>query len=141
MAQMKRTLIALLVLAEAAGCKRTPPPPPAVTLDAPTDEGRARALAGRDPGASRPVDEAIRRAQGMLKKNDAAANWTALGELWVRKARESADPVYYASADASAQVALQLDPTLSIARSLRGLVLVSQHRFVEARAVAQETLA
>jgi len=138
---MNRTLLLALAVLALDACKRTPPPPPKVTLDDMPKADHSRELALRDPGGTRPVDVAVRALQEKVRKLDKPEVWTALGELWVRKARESADPVYYVSADAAAQVALAAQPDFSPARSLRGLVLVNQHRFAEARDLATETLA
>jgi tetratricopeptide (TPR) repeat protein len=55
----------------------------------------------------------------------------------VRKARDSADPGFYLNADACASVALSLSPGNSAALDLRTLVLLNDHKFEEARALAQ----
>lgn len=69
-----------------------------------------------------------------------AVAWLGLGQLWIAQARLTNDPGYYLSADACAEHALQLQPELQPALTLRGLVLLNQHRFVEARHLAERVL-
>ena len=66
--------------------------------------------------------------------------WVALGRAWLRKARESSDPGFYLNAGASADAALELAPHDNAAANLRGLVLLNQHEFTKARALAREIL-
>jgi tetratricopeptide (TPR) repeat protein len=63
--------------------------------------------------------------------------WDGLGRAWVRKARDTADPGYYLNANACSEIALSIDATDRAAFDLQALVLLNQHRFEEARAVAQ----
>jgi tetratricopeptide (TPR) repeat protein len=66
-----------------------------------------------------------------------AGHFIELGRAWVWKARESSDPGYYLNANACADVALDLAPNDRLALELRALVLLNEHRFEEARALAQ----
>ncbi|MEW5847294.1 MAG: tetratricopeptide repeat protein [Myxococcota bacterium] len=66
--------------------------------------------------------------------------WVDVGHAWVRKARESFDPVYYLHANAAADVALSLDPKHRDAMNLKGLVLLNDHKFTDARDMARHVL-
>ena len=86
------------------------------------------------------VDHQIAAAQSAAKKNPQKVDlWISLGRAWVRKAREAEDPGYYLHADACADVALAIAPEDSSALDLRALVLLNQHRFSEAEALARTT--
>jgi tetratricopeptide (TPR) repeat protein len=74
------------------------------------------------------------------RRRDNGELWGALGRAWVRKARETADPGFYLNAKAAADVALGIDPADSMALDLEGLVLLNDHRFEEARALAQRVV-
>jgi tetratricopeptide (TPR) repeat protein len=87
------------------------------------------------------VDGRIRELQARLQHPPSKAEaWVALGQAWVRKARSDGDPLHYLSADASAQMALRLSPDDRGAQDLQGLVLLNNHRFEEARALAQSVV-
>ena len=70
-----------------------------------------------------------------------ADGWVRLGRAWVRHARASGDPGFHLNADAAAKVALALAPGHASALDLRGLVLLNDHRFAEARDLARGVLA
>src|SRR5262249_29983188 len=57
------------------------------------------------------------------------------------KARASTDPGFYASAGASAEMALAIDPRHAPARNLKALVAMNDHRFADARDEAAQILA
>lgn len=65
-----------------------------------------------------------------------AETWTKLGRAFVRKARQESDPRYYQLADDAVQRALKLEPEHSGALQVRQAVLLSEHRFVEAKELA-----
>jgi tetratricopeptide (TPR) repeat protein len=67
--------------------------------------------------------------------------WLLLGQAWVRRARESSDPGYYLHAKACADVILERSPGNVAAENLRGFVLLNQHEFADARAVAEALVA
>jgi tetratricopeptide (TPR) repeat protein len=135
---MKRFALTPLLLL--AACHKPAPEAPPPAPEAETTTGK-HALALRDPVDHGRVDEALRKAQAALGHNAANADfWIRVGQLWVRKAREASDPVYYASAEAAAEAALELSPDFSPALDLRGLVLLNEHKFTEARDLAQATL-
>jgi tetratricopeptide (TPR) repeat protein len=85
------------------------------------------------------LDEQIRRVQDHVRSNqNTRASLERLGWLYVGKARESFDAGYYTLAE---QCALALDsskPGCHEALLLRGHVLHSQHRFVEAESLARQ---
>lgn len=86
-----------------------------------------------------PVDLEITKLQRGLRAGpgDASA-WVKLGRAWVRKARESTDPGFYLDADACAKLALEQQPSFVPALDLRALVMLNDHRFEDARALAQK---
>src|SRR5262245_5518002 len=95
---------------------------------------RERALACSPPPGQSTTDRRIRELQAKsLAAPDKAEPWIALGNAWVRKARESTDPSLYAQAEASAKVALEAEPGSPAALDLRAMVLLNDHRFAEAR--------
>lgn len=67
-------------------------------------------------------------------------SWVLLGQLWVRRAREAAEPGYYRNADACADMALRLQAGSPLALNLRALVLMNDHRFADAQKVAEQIL-
>lgn len=103
---------------------------------------KTRALALAKVSGSTGLDARIARLQGACRAQpDKADNWVLLGRHWVRRARESADPGFYLNAGASADIALELEPDNRAALNVRAMVLLNQHRFEEAREVAQKALA
>lgn len=64
-----------------------------------------------------------------------------LGQAWVRLARESSDPGYYLHAAACADLVRERSPASAAAANLRGLVLLNQHSFAEAKTAAEAILA
>lgn len=102
----------------------------------------ARALALSDPGGSSIADTEIRAYQASLKKRPRHADtWILLGRSWIRKARESADPGYYQSARACADIVLEIAPNSLLAKNLHGQALLNDHKFREARDIAEQILA
>lgn len=65
-----------------------------------------------------------------------AETWTRLGRAFVRKARQESDPRYYQQADDAVQRALKLEPEHAGALQVRQAVLLSDHRFAEAKELA-----
>ena len=125
-------VIALLALLGGAisGCRGQDRAEPAAT------EGHI--LAMRAAGGGSRLDRAIGELQQDLRREPRSSErWISLGEAWVRKAREAADPGLYHSADDAARAALALAPDTPRALVLRGLVLLEAHRFEEARQLAE----
>lgn len=136
-----RTSLALTLL-WALGCQQ---PPAAPTQSTAPTQGAAilpqRGLALMTLTGDLPVDRELRRLQDAARRDvDRADPWIALGRAFVRKAREAADPGFYRNADACVDLALALEPDNAAALSLRGIVLMNDHRFSEARALAQRVL-
>jgi tetratricopeptide (TPR) repeat protein len=93
-------------------------------------------------GGAEEIDKAIDKLQALAKKQpDKPDNWIVLGRAFVQKARQSADPGFYANADACANIALDLKPSYTLALSLRGLVMMNDHRFKDALELANSVLA
>jgi len=89
-----------------------------------------------------PVDKLISLTQQKLARApDRPDDWVALGQTWVRKARELAEPVYYVNAEGCAAEALELLPDHRGALELRGLVLLNDHKFSAAHDLAKALLA
>jgi tetratricopeptide (TPR) repeat protein len=65
----------------------------------------------------------------------------AVGYAWVGKARADAAPERYVNAEACAEQALERNPNDAAAAALRGMVLLNDHRFADARKLALELLA
>ena len=65
-----------------------------------------RSLALRQPGGDGKADEEIQAVQKKLSTQpDRADLWLLLGRAWIRKARDTTDPVYYLNARAAGEVA------------------------------------
>jgi len=87
-------------------------------------------------------DADVVRLQAKLREPSAGAEaYVMVGYAWVRKARADAAPQLYRNAEACAQRALELSPNDQLANGLRGMALLNDHRFAEARALALELLA
>jgi tetratricopeptide (TPR) repeat protein len=128
-----RGRVLLIVFAALAACRR-----------APTDPAREHGarLATVPPEGASAADEAIRRAEARVAAEPAnAERWIELGEGWIRKARGSGDPAFYANANAAAARALAIDPASLRARDLQALVALNDHRFAQAAALAGDVLA
>jgi tetratricopeptide (TPR) repeat protein len=121
----------VLTCAAIAGCHARPP--------SAASESRDLCLAEPDGGA--PVDDAIRHTQGQARKLPTEPHsWSLVGQGWVRKARMTTDPGFYVNVRACAEAALVVAPNNRAALQLRGLALMNDHRFEEARGVADDIL-
>ena len=142
----------LLGVALLAACRREPTPPApapqsplsAATSTAVADESpltTSKRLALSKPGGALPLDREIERLEQTVEKNPAKSDaWVLLGRSWVRKAREASDPGFYLNAKACADVALDLAPGNRAASNLVGIMLLNQHRFDDARDLAEQLL-
>jgi tetratricopeptide (TPR) repeat protein len=102
---------------------------------------RPHFLALLEPSGQPAVDARIRALQARIQSSPTKVDaWVDLGQAWVRKARSSGDSLHYLSADACAEVALGLAPGDQRALDLRGLMLLNEHRFEEARKLAQSVV-
>jgi tetratricopeptide (TPR) repeat protein len=145
---MRTTFLSCVLLAALAltGCHKAEPPASqasspsaAQATKAEGGEGVDRALALAETGGTAAVDTALAALRGAAAKNPRKAdNWIALGRVWIRKARESSDPGYYVHADASARLALALEPANRLAQDLHAMVLLNDHKFEDARKAATD---
>jgi tetratricopeptide (TPR) repeat protein len=142
---------ALLSAAVAAGCKDAPPPPPApppVAAASATAGGAgdsplaiAKNLALAAPGGTASLDKEIETLQRSAQNGGPRTEpWVLLGRAWVRKARAASDPGFYLNAKACADVALDISPDDPLAKNLVGLVLLNDHKFNDARDLAEQML-
>jgi tetratricopeptide (TPR) repeat protein len=124
----------LVLLASASGGCRRERAEPAFTIGHP--------LAMREAGGSASIDRHIGDLQRRLRREPSSPEaWLTLGEAWVLKAREEADPGLYHSAEDCARAALALARDSQRAHRLLGLVLLEDHRFGEARRLAEALVA
>jgi tetratricopeptide (TPR) repeat protein len=115
------------------------PNQPAVQMKDPSDQARKLALAA--PPGDGADDRALRGLADAARKNPLKEEaWIALGRGWIKKARSSADPGFYLNASACADVALDLKKDEKLALDLKGLVLLNDHKFEEARALSADIL-
>jgi tetratricopeptide (TPR) repeat protein len=88
------------------------------------------------------VDVQIAAAQRMIKGfPEIRDHWIGLGRLWVRKAREAADPGFYLYAKACADVSFEIEPGNLPGENLAALVHLNDHKFYDALDVADRVLA
>jgi tetratricopeptide (TPR) repeat protein len=100
-----------------------------------------RAVALATTRGSAPIDVALAALRASAERQpDRVDPWILLGRAWVRKAREATVPGFYVNADACAEVALAIAPGDRLALDLRALVLLNDHRFEEARALAEKVV-
>jgi tetratricopeptide (TPR) repeat protein len=112
---------------------------PSLASEAPLTIARRLALSKAE--GNRPVDVEIQQLQKTLEAHpEISDTWVMLGRSWVRRARASSDPGYYLNAKACADVALDLAPSNRAATNLIGIVLINQHKFDEARDLAEQIL-
>ncbi|MBX3188397.1 MAG: tetratricopeptide repeat protein [Labilithrix sp.] len=141
---MTRSCMIVALLVSIAGCSETKPsakPEPASIAGKPADPDaslpRTQRLALAKTNGTTGADKAVETAQAAVRANPTKDDaWIVLGRAWVRKARESADPGFYLNADACAAVVIERDADSKLALDLRGLVLLNNHQFEEARALA-----
>jgi tetratricopeptide (TPR) repeat protein len=138
--------VTVLALCLSSGCKSSPSEPKPSASAASTgasaasklDQAKALALAPV-PGTAT-LDTLLLQRQNAARRTERVDGWILLGQAWVKKARQSADPGFYLNADACADVALDLVPDSKLALDLRGLVLLNGHKFEEARKLAQQVV-
>jgi tetratricopeptide (TPR) repeat protein len=137
-------LVGACLMLTSAGCSRSQER--AVRAQAgsaavdPLSQAKQLALAAASGNTA--VDRELLKLERAAKaRPERAELWESLGQLWLRKARESSDPGYYLHADASAELALSLVPEQRGATNLRALCLLEQHRFEAARELAEKVLA
>ncbi len=138
--KMSRILALIgLSLALLGGCAKAPAPAQPSARQAVASASESRTLCLADPTGQSEIDAGLRSAQsGATKFPAQAGRWVAIGREWVRKARLSADPGFYLNVDGCAKEALTLEPDALAALELRSLVLMNDHLFEQARALAQQ---
>ena len=86
-----------------------------------------------------PVADSIRFAQKRIKENPpSVVNYTLLGDLYMRQARETGDINGYLLAEQSLQKALELLPSYAPARTSLASVYYSQHEFEKTLELAEQ---
>lgn len=135
--RIARALLIGAVLA--AGCAGCNDPAPAGNAS-PVELERRLALAA--PTTTTPTDRRIVELQASAQNQPRKIDyWIALGQMWVRKARETTDPGYYKNAEACANVALDIQADAPLALDLRALVRLNDHRFADAEREVRRVLA
>jgi len=128
-----------VTLAAAAAC-RNEPAASTPRANEPREESRALCLA--DAKGDTVVDRELRALQEKaLKLKTPPDPWVRVSQQWVRKARLASDPGFYVNVAACARVALELESDFPPALLLRGLALMNDHKFEDARALAERILA
>ncbi|HEX6738730.1 MAG TPA: tetratricopeptide repeat protein [Vicinamibacteria bacterium] len=94
-------------------------------------------VAGADEKAPTPAERRMAEARQALEKKPSAEGWSELAMALARRARESSDVRFYEQAEDAVQRALALAPDHVEAQKARAWVLLGQHRFAEARDLAQ----
>jgi tetratricopeptide (TPR) repeat protein len=102
-------------------------------IDTPSGNGSAGAGAGASAAGfsdARTTDQRIRSLQAAVKNDTArAAPFAALGDAYLQKARETADPVQYARAESALRAALDRDPRDAGALTAMGSLANARHDF------------
>ncbi|MBI2965391.1 MAG: tetratricopeptide repeat protein [Chloroflexi bacterium] len=85
-----------------------------------------------------PVGEAIRKFEERVEANPSSyIDYTILGQLYMRQSRENGDIAALLRAEAALKRALDINPAYTAARASLAAALHNQHRFEEAKAMAQ----
>ena len=104
-------------------------------LDSSSGGGAAGAGAGAGASAggfsdARTTDQRIRSLQAAVQADTSrAASYAALGDAYLQKARETADPAFYSRADLALRTALQRDPRDAGALTAMGSLANARHDF------------
>jgi tetratricopeptide (TPR) repeat protein len=99
-------------------------------------------LPSRGPTTKTLTDRAIERFEERVNRNPLSApNYTILGQLYLRRARETGDVANYPRAERALRRALELKPDYPTAQTLLASVLMAQHRFTEALALVEDAYA
>jgi tetratricopeptide (TPR) repeat protein len=102
-------------------------------IDSPSGSSPAGADAGASAGGfadARTTDERIRSLQAAVRRDTSrAAPYVALGDAYLQKARETADPAQYARAESALRAALQRDPRDAGALTAMGSLANARHDF------------
>jgi tetratricopeptide (TPR) repeat protein len=130
-----------ILLCALPACKATPARP---NTAASNDEAAVleRGLAMQPLDGDTAADRLVAQSQGRVTRDPQKLDaWIRLAHAWIRKARETSDPGFYQNAEACASIALRIAPDSALALDVRGLALLNDHRFEEARQLATDILA
>ena len=138
-----RFVAVALIAFVASGCAKvsTPAAPAAKNPAAVARVDADRAMCFAAAEGKTVVDDALRRAIDLARRDSRATSVTDVGRQWVRKARLSADPGYYLNVEGCVELALRAEPGHVAALELRGLALMNQHKFEDARVLSERILA
>ncbi|HJU55773.1 MAG TPA: tetratricopeptide repeat protein [Pyrinomonadaceae bacterium] len=107
----------------------------------PAEARRELATAALDRRAT-PADRQIEAAQGLIKKSpDSLAGYNALAAAYMQKARETGDFGYNARAEEALRRSDEVAPDNQGVNRLRAYLLLTSHRFAEAREAARRAIA
>jgi tetratricopeptide (TPR) repeat protein len=143
--QSSVVVLALSFLTLLPGCRdkspsKSTPSPNALSKQEPI--ARQKALALADSRGSSELDQTLLLLRRAAEKNPRKVDlWVNLGRTWITKARVASDPGFYLHADAACDVALSIEPDQKQALALKTLVLLNEHKFVEARTLAETVVA
>ena len=136
---MKNAVLEMVLVVATVGCGGGSG---AVSRELPRVELPVAASCDQQVSASNTRDAELGRLQAELQKPEVAAGaFVSVGYAWVRKARAESAPALYRNAEACAEQALERTPSDATAAGLRGMVLLENHRFGDARALALELIA
>ena len=139
MSRIHCLLLSTLVLI--TGCTQQPAALTNAALPALANR-ESQALCLASTGGKSTVELALAHAQSAVRlRPDHAEVWVAAGRDWVRQARLTTDPGFYVNVDGCASEALLATPGFVPALELRSLVLMNNHQFESARALAEQILA
>ena len=147
----------VVVAAAALACGRTPAPavpakdapsmqpaavhPAAAAAAAAAESSPERALCLAEVKGDSAVEKLIKDGQRAIASNPLKMDfWIVLGRAWIEEARNTGDPGFYLHADACAQEVLKHEPDSKSAHNLRGLALMNDHKFAEAKELMQKML-
>lgn len=123
------TLVAALVVAALESCGTLV----VAGQTAPSPQGQARV----DEEPYQPLkyvlstDQAIQLFQDQAQRNPNAINFTLLGQMYIRKARETGEFAAYEQAETAVRRALELDRNHVSAQATLAQVLCANHQFAE----------
>jgi tetratricopeptide (TPR) repeat protein len=134
-------LVLCLFLLGPLACSEKAPPtaePSAVKKD---PQSAQRVLCASPSGLSGAAAEQLAALQSRLQKDPHNIDLlVAVGQSWIRAARQESDPGLYLHAGGCAELALQIAPHQGPAENLQLLVLLNQHQFKKARERALSVL-
>jgi tetratricopeptide (TPR) repeat protein len=133
---VKKTLITLTLSLAVLACSAPAEQP----KQAQPDERRTLCL--HAVSGDTPAGRMLTAAQQKVRESDAvfADAWVDVGSGWAVEARDAHDPGAYVHATACADLALEADARHRGAQNLKLLAMLNDHRFAEARDLAEQML-